>query len=160
MNNQEILKRCVPIENIFLTGIEDIDNDPRLKEMREKILNNKMEQKDKKSLYVIEFEDKSVKIGVSKNPEKRIKTIERNSGRIAMKKYISEQVSNSFEIESKLKNKFKNNFVEHDGIKTILICNEKELAIKFKNKNIKGEFYNLDFNKVVYFVNKFLKEVV
>jgi len=135
MNNQEILKRCVPIENIFLTGIEDIDNDPRLKEMREKILNNKMEQKDKKSLYVIEFEDKSVKIGVSKNPEKRIKTIERNSGRIAMKKYISEQVSNSFEIESKLKN-------------------------KFKNKNIKGEFYNLDFNKVVYFVNKFLKEVV
>ena len=29
-----------------------------------------------------------------------------------------------------------NNFVEHDGIKTILICNEKELAIKFKNKNI------------------------
>lgn len=29
-----------------------------------------------------------------------------------------------------------NNFVEHDGIKTILICNEKELALKFKNKNI------------------------
>ncbi len=29
-----------------------------------------------------------------------------------------------------------NNFVEHDGIKTILICNEKELAIKFKNNNI------------------------
>ena len=29
-----------------------------------------------------------------------------------------------------------NNFVEHDGIKTILICNEKELAIKFKNTNI------------------------
>ncbi len=29
-----------------------------------------------------------------------------------------------------------NNFVEHDGIKTILICNEKELAIKYKYKNI------------------------
>lgn len=28
-----------------------------------------------------------------------------------------------------------NNFVEHDGIKTILICNEKELATKFKNNN-------------------------
>lgn len=28
-----------------------------------------------------------------------------------------------------------NNFVEHDGIKTILICNEKELATKFKNSN-------------------------
>lgn len=29
-----------------------------------------------------------------------------------------------------------NNFVEHDGIKTILICNEKELATKFKNHNM------------------------
>lgn len=29
-----------------------------------------------------------------------------------------------------------NNFVEHDGIKTILICNEKELATKFKNNNV------------------------
>lgn len=29
-----------------------------------------------------------------------------------------------------------NNFVEHDGIKTILICNEKELAMKYRNKNI------------------------
>ena len=29
-----------------------------------------------------------------------------------------------------------NNFVEHDGIKTILICNEKELATKFKNSNM------------------------
>jgi len=29
-----------------------------------------------------------------------------------------------------------NNFVEHDGIKTIVICNEKELATKFKNTNV------------------------
>ena len=29
-----------------------------------------------------------------------------------------------------------NNFVEHDGIKTVLICNEKELATKFKNSNV------------------------
>ena len=29
-----------------------------------------------------------------------------------------------------------NNFVEHDGIKTILICNESELATKFKNTNV------------------------
>ncbi|MEG1989841.1 MAG: P-loop NTPase fold protein [Clostridia bacterium] len=29
-----------------------------------------------------------------------------------------------------------NNFVEHDGIKTIVICNEKELATKFKNTNL------------------------
>lgn len=29
-----------------------------------------------------------------------------------------------------------NNFVEHDGIKTILICNESELANKFKNNNV------------------------
>ena len=29
-----------------------------------------------------------------------------------------------------------NNFVEHDKIKTIVICNEKELATKFKDTNI------------------------
>lgn len=29
-----------------------------------------------------------------------------------------------------------NNFVEHDGIKTILICNEKELSTKLKNSNV------------------------
>lgn len=29
-----------------------------------------------------------------------------------------------------------NNFVEHDHIKTIIICNEKELATKFKSSNI------------------------
>lgn len=29
-----------------------------------------------------------------------------------------------------------NNFVEHDHIKTIIICNEKELSTKFKSNNI------------------------
>ena len=46
-----------------------------------------------------------------------------------------------------------NNFVEHDGIKTILICNEKELAIKYKNKNIELKTmiatYVLDKNKLL-----------
>ncbi len=50
-----------------------------------------------------------------------------------------------------------NNFVEHDHIKTILICNEKELATKLKNSNLemktfiatymldkKGELFNTD----------------
>ena len=29
-----------------------------------------------------------------------------------------------------------NNFVEHDHIKTIIICNEKELSTKIKNSNV------------------------
>ena len=29
-----------------------------------------------------------------------------------------------------------NNFVEHDHIKTIIICNEKELSTKLKNSNL------------------------
>ena len=50
-----------------------------------------------------------------------------------------------------------NNFVEHDHIKTILICNEKELSTKLKNSNLemktfiatylldkKGELFNTD----------------
>ena len=40
-----------------------------------------------------------------------------------------------------------NNFVEHDGIKTILICNEKELATKFKNTNVEMKSLIATYNK-------------
>lgn len=135
MNNQNFKRRCMPIENLFLTGIPEIDNDPILKRKREEIINPKSQKKNTKSIYIIKFTDGIIKIGVSKDPEKRIRTIERNSGRLTKNKYITEPINNSFQIENKLKNKFKEN-------------------------NIKGEFYNLDFDTVIYFVNKFLKEVV
>lgn len=118
--------------NVINVGINNIS---QLNANKEKILNSKKEQANMRSLYVIEFEDKSVKIGVSKKPDQRIKTIERNSGRIARNKYISNPISNSFEVERKLKD-------------------------KLKNDNIRGEFYNSDFNEVVYFINKFFKEEV
>ncbi|MEG1363133.1 MAG: P-loop NTPase fold protein [Clostridia bacterium] len=55
-----------------------------------------------------------------------------------------------------------NNFVEHDGIKTIVICNEKELATKFKNTNIEMKTliatYMLDKEKKL--TNKLLEEKV
>jgi hypothetical protein len=47
-----------------------------------------------------------------------------------------------------------NNFVEHDGIKTIVICNEKEVATKFKNTNI--EFKTLIATYILDKENKLL----
>ncbi len=120
-------------EEINLINI-GINNVPQLSVITEKIFSSKKEQTNMRSLYVIEFEDKSIKIGVSKNPDQKIKTIERNSGRIVRNKYISNPISNSFEVESKLKD-------------------------KLKNDNIRGEFYNSNFNEVVYFINNFLKRM-
>lgn len=132
MTEQEFKQRCVPIESIFLTGIEDIDNNPKLKKMREDILSNK-QNKEAKSLYIVEFEDGNVKIGVSKNPEKRLKTIENNSGRKIKNFYVSEKIENSFKVEANLKN-------------------------KLKQYNLNGEFYNLRYTRVLKLAKDFLKK--
>lgn len=128
------LNECKVVGDLFTTGIPEIDNDTHIQKLKEDIFKSK-KLTNKKSIYIIKFRDGIIKIGVSKNPQQRIKTIEKNSGRTARDKYITKPVNNSFKIENKLKNKFKSN-------------------------NIKGEFYNLDFDTVIYFVNKFLKEVM
>ena len=132
MTEQGFKQRCVPIENIFLTGIEDIDNNPKFKKMREEIFNNN-QKRESKSLYVVEFEDGNVKIGVSKNPKKRLGIIENNSGRKIKNFYISKKIENSFNVETKLK---------------------KEL----KQYNLNGEFYNLKYTKVLKLAKEFLKK--
>lgn len=125
--------KMVSIESIFLTGIDDIDNNPKFKKMREDFFKNKKQIDNKKSLYIIEFEDKVVKIGVSKEPNKRLKTIEHNSGRKIKRSYISEMIQNSFTIEMKLKK-------------------------MFKQHNMNGEFYDLNYEEVLRFAKKILKE--
>lgn len=128
------LNECKVVGDLFTTGIPEIDNDTHIQKLKENIFKSK-KITNKKSIYIVKFRDGTIKIGVSKNPQQRIKIIEKNSGRITRDRYITKPVNNSFQIENKLKNKFKSN-------------------------NIKGEFYNLDFDTVIYFVNKFLKEVM
>lgn len=128
------LNECKVVGDLFTTGIPEIDNDTHIQKLKENIFKSK-KITNKKSIYIVKFRDGTIKIGVSKNPQQRIKIIEKNSGRITRDRYITKPVNNSFQIENKLKNKFKSN-------------------------NIKGKFYNLDFDTVIYFVNKFLKEVM
>ena len=119
------------VGDLFITGIPEIDNDTYIQKLREDILKSKRTT-NKKSIYIIKFRDGTIKIGVSKNPQQRIKTIERNSGRVAIENFISKEVENSFEIEMKIKNRFKEN-------------------------NIKGEFYNQDYKEVLNFTKELLK---
>lgn len=110
MKDKLDLNKCVkvPLEAMFLTGIEDIDNDPKFIELRQAIFTPSNKNYDK-SVYLLEFQDGTIKIGVSKEPEKRIKTIINQSGRILKNKYITESISNSFTIESKIKNRYRKN---------------------------------------------------
>ena len=122
---------CKVVGDLFTTGIPEIDNDTHIQKLKENIFKSK-KITNKKSIYIVKFRDGTIKIGVSKNPQRRIKTIERNSGRIAIESFISKEVENSFEIEMKIKNRFKGN-------------------------NIKGEFYNQDYNEVLNFTKELLK---
>lgn len=73
-----------------------------------------------KAVYIAEFEDGTVKIGVSKNPEARINTLSNQKGCHVKRYAISEMTTNAFQVEHKL----------HE---------------QFKLSRIKGEYFNLDY---------------
>ena len=102
------LNECKVVGDLFTTGIPEIDNDTHIQKLKENIFKSK-KITNKKSIYIVKFRDGTIKIGVSKNPQQRIKIIEKNSGRITRDRYITKPVNNSFQIENKLKNKFKSN---------------------------------------------------
>lgn len=77
-----------------------------------------------KSVYVMKSSDGSVKIGVSKNVEKRKKTLESTFGITMLEMYNTELCSNSYEIESLM----------HD---------------MFSDFKIHGEWFCVDYRKAV-----------
>lgn len=80
--------------------------------------------KGKKYLYVFKLSDGSVKIGVSKNPEQRIKTLSKQSGKKIATKWYSEPLENAFKIE-------------------------KDLHKSFSKHRLEGEYFQIDFNDVL-----------
>lgn len=80
--------------------------------------------KDKKCLYVFKLSDGSIKIGVSKNPEQRIKTLSKQSGKKITTKWYSEPLENAFKIE-------------------------KDLHSFFSKHRLEGEYFQIDFNDVL-----------
>lgn len=80
--------------------------------------------KDKKCLYVFKLSDDSIKIGVSKNPEQRMKTLSKQSGKKITTKWYSEPLENAFKIE-------------------------KDLHKSFSKHRLEGEYFQIDFNDVL-----------
>lgn len=65
-----------------------------------------VQEDDRKAVYVINFSDGSVKIGVSKNPKERVHTLSKQSGKRILAYWHSCLLSNSFEIERNLHSDF------------------------------------------------------
>lgn len=89
--------------------------------------------KPDKYVYIANFKDGIVKIGVSKNPTKRINTILSQSGRELLKLYISEIMphAKAYQIENQLKNQLSPN-------------------------KVKGEFFCANYETIVELLQKYL----
>lgn len=81
---------------------------------------------EKANVYVIEFQDGVVKLGISKTPNKRIKTIEKQSGRNVQRTYLTPKLA-------------------REKAQSL----EQILKGKFASKNLNGEFYSERFKTVV-----------
>lgn len=90
---------------------------------------NKKNVKNPKVVYVLLAEDKSVKVGITCNFEKRMLAIQSSSGKRIIKYFHTPFCSNANEIEVKVKE-------------------------KYKNKTILGEWFNCKFESMVRFVKK------
>jgi hypothetical protein len=122
------------VSDLFRTGIKELDELPASKEFFALLDNNRNSSKQLKSVYVIEFKDDSLKIGVSINPQSRIRVIEKQSGRKVSQTYITDKTENAFSLETNLKN-------------------------SFSNFNLEGEFYECDFESVVDFLKLQVKRL-
>ena len=70
------------------------------------VLTEKKESKVLRCVYVILFDDESVKIGVSKDPKKRINTISHSSGKKIVESWFSDLLENAFDVEHKAHKRF------------------------------------------------------
>lgn len=77
-----------------------------------------------KYLYVLKFTNGTVKIGITKEKDKRMKAISSASGMDIVKSYFTEKIDRVQDLET-------------------------ELHRFFNEKRLKGEFFNLDFDEAV-----------
>lgn len=85
-----------------------------------------------KYLYVLEFTNKTIKIGITKEKEKRMKAISSASGMDITRSYFTEKI---------------------DSVQNL----ETELHRHFKDKRLNGEFFDIDFDVAVEEVKKRIK---
>ena len=82
-----------------------------------------------KYLYVLEFSNGTVKIGITKEKEKRMKAISSASGMDITRSYFTGKIDNVQNLET-------------------------ELHRHFKDKRLNGEFFDINFNEAVAEVEK------
>lgn len=92
-------------------------------------------EEGQKYVYVIGFTDGTTKVGISQNPERRISTIEKQSGRTIREYRISDSfpAKTAFEIE----------------------CLMKQALAAY---SMEGEFFNVPFKKVIGLLDYYVKE--
>lgn len=89
-----------------------ISNDLRPYELSEILFMNwtvfieEKKSKELKCVYAIHFDDGSVKIGVSKEPKKRINTLSHASGKRVVESWFSDPLENAFDVEHKVHKRF------------------------------------------------------
>jgi len=95
----------------------------------------KSEPKPDKCIYIVGFDDSTVKIGVSTHPEKRIPVIAKQAGRVKSIDFVSKPLKNALDIESA----FKKHYSEY-----------------LKN----GEIYDVSFQSASKFINNLLEVMI
>lgn len=118
-------KKCRLVDKIselFITGIPELDAD--LHRFDEAMAIEP--ESERKCVYVIGFTDGTTKVGISKNPQRRISVIEKQSGRSISDYRISIDfpTKTAFEIE----------------------CLLKQVLSPY---GLQGEFFNVPFKKVL-----------
>lgn len=92
-----------------------------------------------KRVYILKSENGLVKIGISKNVNKRIRNLENSSGYSITDFYSTKMISNSNEIENSLHKKFKANrkcgeWFDIEFEKTIIALEAEEHKFEYKEK--------------------------
>lgn len=88
MHNLQSDERSIKQRNDFIRKL--VDDNIELKS-----------RKEKQSLYIIERESKYIKIGISKNPQKRLNTLKNTGGFECTNKYITKPLDNARDLEQK-----------------------------------------------------------
>lgn len=138
LGNFELAKKCIDIAEIeiFLEdGVMTSKNYYAHMVGAIELLKNKMfENKSgvslkNKYLYVLEFTNGTVKIGITKEKERRMKAISSASGMDITRNFFTEKIDNVQDLET-------------------------ELHRYFKNKRLNGEFFDVSFEEAVEEVKK------
>lgn len=92
------------------------------------------ELKNAKVVYLVQAKDGSVKVGITKNPERRIHAIKTSSGKPVSWVYTTDWCSNAGAIESRMKR-------------------------HYASKNICGEWFDIDYNEARERLNGYFQEM-